>query len=170
MVRRCKYTGCHTLVERPAYYCDKHKQYEAEYAKQREAYSRTYYNKRVRNRDDDNKERYKFYRSVVWSSLRKQALERDTYLCQYCLALGMVTPNSRIGDHITPVEIAPKLKIELSNIATACRSCDNTKRTLEQELYGTGQGNTHRNTEMRLTVKQWAELIARKQRDVREAP
>ena len=62
MVRRCKYTGCDTLVERPAHYCDKHKQYEAEYAKQREAYSRTYYNKRVRKRDEANKERYHFYR------------------------------------------------------------------------------------------------------------
>ena len=168
MVRRCKYTGCHTLVERPAHFCEKHKQYEAEYAKQREAYSRTYYNKRVRNKDEANKERYQFYRSKTWSSLRKLALERDHYLCQYCLALGVVRPNANIGDHITPAEIAPELRTDLSNIATACRDCDNVKRKLEQEIYGTGQGNTHRNTNLRITVSQWAGLIARKKRDVRE--
>lgn len=168
MVRRCKYAGCHTLVERPSYYCDKHKQYEAEYAKQREAYSRTYYNKRVRNKDEDNRERYQFYRSKTWSSLRKQALERDHYLCQYCLANDIKRPNSNIGDHITPAEIAPELRTDLSNIATACRDCDNVKRKLEQEIYGTGQGNTHRNTKLRLSVSQWAGLIARKKRDTRE--
>ncbi len=168
MVRRCRYAGCHTLVERPAYYCNKHKQYEAEYAKQRESYSRTYYNKRVRNKDEDNRERYQFYRSKTWSSLRKQALERDSYMCQYCLSLGIKRPNAKIGDHITPAEIAPEMRTELSNIATACRDCDNVKRKLEQEIYGTGRGNTHRNTNLRLSVAQWANLIARKKEDVRE--
>ena len=168
MVRRCKYTGCHTLVERPAYYCGKHKQYEAEYAKQRETYSRTYYNKRVRNRDEANRERNKFYHSPTWTSLRKQALERDRYLCQYCLANNIKRPNSKTGDHITPAEIAPELRTELSNIATACKDCDNVKRKLEQEIYGTGQGNTHRNTKLRLSVSQWAGLIARKKQETRE--
>ncbi len=168
MVRRCKYTGCHALVERPAYYCDKHKQYEAGYAKQREVYSRTYYNKRVRNRDEANRERNKFYHSLTWTSLREQALKRDCYLCQYCLANGVKRPNSRVGDHITPAEIAPEIRTDLSNIATACRDCDNVKRKLEQEIYGTGQGNTHRNTNLRLSVSQWAGLIARKKKDVRE--
>ena len=108
--------------------------------------------------------------NVINSTLRKLALERDTYLCQYCLANGVVRPNSRIGDHITPAEIAPELRTDLSNIATACRDCDNVKRKLEQEIYGTGQGNTHKNTKLRLSVSQWAGLIARKKRDVREAP
>ena len=62
MVRRCKNTGCHTLVERPAHFCEKHKQYEAEYAKRGEAYSRTYYSKLVRNKDEANKEHYQFKR------------------------------------------------------------------------------------------------------------
>jgi len=166
MVRRCKADGCRTLVERPAYYCDEHKQYEAEYAKQREVYSRTYYNKRVRNKDEDNRERYQFYRSKTWSTLRKLALERDNYLCQYCLALGVTTPDARTGDHVTPVEIAPELKTDVSNIVATCRSCDNTKRTLEQEIYGTGQNRTKQNTDLRLSVAAWAGLIARKKADV----
>ena len=38
------------------------------------------YNTRVRNRDTSSQERYQFYRSKQWQSLRKQALERDHYL------------------------------------------------------------------------------------------
>lgn len=166
MVRRCKAEGCHALAERPAHYCTTHHSMEAAYIEKRERYSRTRYNKRVRNRDDESKERYAFYRSKVWSSIRKIALERDNYLCQYCLALGMTTPDARIGDHVTPVEIAPELRTEISNVVATCRSCDNTKRTLEQEIYGTGQNRTKQNTELRLSVASWADLIARKKEDV----
>ena len=103
MVRRCRADGCHALTERPLHYCSKHSSMEAAYTEERQRYSRTRYNARIRNRDDESKGRYAFYRSKVWSSIRKIALERDNYLCQYCLALGMTTPDARIGDHVTPV-------------------------------------------------------------------
>lgn len=161
LVRRCKAEGCRILVERPADYCAAHHSIKEE----RETHSRKRYNKRVRNRDDESRERFAFYRSKAWTSLRMIALKRDNYLCQYCLALGVVTPDARIGDHVTPVEIAPELRTDLSNIATACRSCDNTKRTLEQEIYGTGQNRTKHNTGLRLSVETWAGLIAKKRAD-----
>lgn len=166
MVRRCRAEGCHALTERPLHYCSTHKSMEAAYTQERQRCSRTRYNTRVRNRDDESKERYAFYRSKTWSSIRKIALERDNYLCQYCLALGVSTPDARIGDHITPVEIAPELRTEISNVVATCRSCDNTKRALEQEIYGTGQNRTKQNTELRLSVATWADLIARKKEDV----
>lgn len=166
MVRRCKADGCRALVERPAHFCTTHHSMEATYIEERQRYSRTRYNKRVRNRDDESKERYAFYRSKNWSSIRKIALERDNYLCQYCLALGTVTPNVRIGDHVTPVEIAPELRTEVQNVVATCRSCDNTKRTLEQEIYGTGQNREAKNKDLRLSVSAWAGLIARKKADV----
>lgn len=50
MVRRCKADGCRSLTERPAHYCTIHKSMEAQ---ERQRYSRTRYNKRVRNRDDE---------------------------------------------------------------------------------------------------------------------
>ncbi|MDA5537984.1 HNH endonuclease [Streptococcus thermophilus] len=139
---------------------------EAAYIEERQTYSRTRYNKRVRNRDDESKERYAFYRSRTWSSIRKIALERDSYLCQYCLTLGTVTPDSRIGDHVTPVEIAPEIKTDINNVVATCRSCDNTKRTLEQDIYGTGQNRIKQNTDLRLSVSSWAGLIDRKKKDV----
>lgn len=166
MVRRCRAEGCHALTERPAHYCTTHHSMEAAYTEERQRYSRTRYNKRVRNRDDESKERYSFYRSKAWSSIRKIALERDKYLCQYCLALGVTTPDARIGDHVTPVEIAPELRTDISNVVATCRSCDNTKRTLEQEIYGTGQNREKKNKKLRLSVETWAGLIARKKEDV----
>ena len=81
MVRRCKAEGCHALTERPLHYCSTHKDMEAAYTEERQRYSRTRYNTRVRNRDDESKERYAFYRSKTWSSIRKIVLERDNYLC-----------------------------------------------------------------------------------------
>lgn len=161
MVRRCKADGCRELVERPAHYCAAHHSIKEE----RETHSRTRYNKRIRNRDDESRERYAFYRSKTWSSIRKIVLNRDNYLCQYCLALGVVTPDARIGDHVTPVEIAPELKTEISNVVATCRSCDNIKRALEQKIYGTGQNRTKHNTGLRLSVETWAGLIARKRAD-----
>lgn len=168
MVRRCKTDGCRALVERPAHFCATHHNMETEYQAKRERYSRTRYNKRTRNRDEETRERYKFYRSKTWSSIRKQALERDNYLCQYCKSLGVITPNAVIGDHVTPVEVAPKLRTVISNVVATCRSCDNTKRTLEQEIYGTGQNRNLKNTDMRLSVDAWAGLIARKKREVQK--
>lgn len=166
-VRRCKHQNCHKLVAQPAICCDKHKQYEAEYKAKREKYSRTYYNTRTRNRTEDKREQYNFYRSKTWNSLRNIVLNRDNYLCQYCLALGKLTPNSRIGDHVTPVEVAPELRTDPANVATACRTCDNIKRALEQEIYGTGQGNELKNRELRFSVKEWA-LKIQKKKDTRE--
>ena len=58
MVRRCRAEGCHALTERPLHYCSKHSSMEAAYTEERQRYSRTRYNKRVRNRDDESKERY----------------------------------------------------------------------------------------------------------------
>ncbi len=168
-VRQCKHVHCHTLVEQPDLFCDKHKQYEAEYRARRETYSRTHYNKRVRNRSEEKREQYRFYRSATWSALRLKALERDSYCCQYCKALDIVTANSKIGDHVTPVEIAPELRTDLENIATACKKCDNIKRTLEQQIYGTGQGRTHKNVTLRMTIAEWARLI-QNFKDERESP
>ena len=51
-VRRCRYEGCHVIIDRPSYYCEQHKQHEAEYAAQRERYSRKRYNKYTRNTMD----------------------------------------------------------------------------------------------------------------------
>ncbi|HEP3563265.1 TPA: HNH endonuclease [Streptococcus pyogenes] len=140
-VQRCKYPGCHALAVRPALCCDVHKRHEQKIREQRERYSRSRYNKYARNRSEEKKEQYNFYRSRLWSNLRLRCLTRDNYVCLYCLAVGRVTANSKIADHIIPIEAKPELKSELDNLATSCRDCHNLKTVWEREYYGTGQEN-----------------------------
>lgn len=140
-VQRCKVAGCHALIDRDSLCCDKHKTQEQEIRAKRERYSRSRYNKYKRNQDEDKKEQYNFYRTKLWSNLRLACLTRDNYICLYCLAIGKVTANSKTADHIVPIEADPKLKAELSNLATCCKDCHNLKTIWEREYYGTGQGN-----------------------------
>lgn len=158
-VRRCRYEGCHTIVDRPSYYCEEHKQHEAEYAAQRERYSRKRYNKYTRNRSEDKAEQYNFYRTRQWTHKRLAILSRDNYLCQYCKANGKLTANSKTVDHVTPYEVDGGLKLDDNNLATTCRACHNVKTKLEQKLYGTGQGNEPKNKNIRLSVATWAAKI-----------
>lgn len=160
-VQRCKYKGCHALVGRPTLCCAKHKQYEQELKEQRERYSRSRYNKYTRNRDEDKKEQYSFYRSRLWSSLRLNCLKRDNYICLYCLAIGKITADSKTADHIVPIEANPKLKTELSNLATSCRDCHNLKTIWEREYYGTGQGNQLTNAKEITDIKIISNLMRR---------
>ncbi|ANZ59334.1 HNH endonuclease [Fructilactobacillus lindneri] len=143
-VRRCRYELCNRLVPYPNHYCNEHKQYEAEYQSKRNKARQRYlqrYNKVKRNRDNDSKQRYQFYRSRQWASLRAAVLERDYYLCQYCLAIGHTTPNSRTVDHIVPIEYDDTLKDDINNLAVTCRKCHKEKTDWEQKFYGTGQKN-----------------------------
>lgn len=140
-IQRCKVAGCHALIDRDSLCCDRHKAQEQEIRAKRERYSRSRYNKYKRNQDEGKKEQYSFYRKNIWSSLRLNCLKRDNYICLYCLARGRVTANSKIADHIVPIEFNPALKAELKNLATTCRECHKLKTNWEQKYYGTGRNN-----------------------------
>lgn len=167
-VRRCRYELCKRLVPYPNHYCNEHKQYEAEYQAKRNKARQQYlqrYNKVKRNRDNDSKQRYQFYRSRQWVSLRAAVLERDYYLCQYCLAIGHTTPNSRTVDHIRPVEAFPDDKDNIKNLATICRKCHKKKTDWEQKFYGTGNGNTLKDVEPITDINRIVLMMNRKEHD-----
>ncbi|WP_282803952.1 HNH endonuclease [Secundilactobacillus kimchicus] len=145
--RRCRQARCHAMVEFPNHYCDEHFEHEAEYQEQRQrwarSHSKTYthkYNVVTRNRDDAKADQAKFYRTRQWSALRKSVLLRDQYLCQYCKAVGKVTPGKTV-DHIVPIEFDARLKAYANNLAVICPACHRLKTDWEQRYYGTGQGN-----------------------------
>lgn len=80
----------------------------------------------------------KFYRSSDWQELRRQALERDNYECQWCKKEGRVTndsikePGQRKEivlnvDHKYPIEHYPKLALVLDNLQTLCVYHHNVK-------------------------------------------
>lgn len=79
-----------------------------------------------------------FYNSVAWNNLRKQALERDNYECQWCKREGRVTVDSKKikgerkkvvlnVDHKFPIEYYPKLSLVLDNLETLCVYHHNVK-------------------------------------------
>lgn len=145
--RRCRYPNCHTMVEQPNHYCQQHYDYEAEYLANRERWARSHdkkythhYNTVTRNRSDEKRMQYNFYRTKQWSRLRQIVLERDHYLCAYCKVQGKLTPAKTV-DHIIPIEFSPNDKANLANLAIICGSCHRLKTDWEQSHYGTGQGN-----------------------------
>lgn len=141
--RRCRYSGCHTMVQFPDHYCQQHYEHEAEYLANHQRWARSSgkqyqhkYNTVTRNRNSTKQNQYQFYRSRQWQSLRREVLDRDHYICQYC-----GRPNSKTVDHIVPIEYDETLKTSIDNLATICRKCHRLKTDWEHDWYGTGQGN-----------------------------
>lgn len=164
-VRRCRYDGCHAMCELPLHYCKQHAEHEREYVESRMKWARGHdkayqhkYNTQIRFRSAESKERYQFYRSKTWQHLRQTILERDNYLCQYCLANGIVTEGKTV-DHIVAIEVDPTLKESPANLATICRDCHRIKTHLEQDMFGTGKNRTLVRRNPITTVKEWSELV-----------
>ena len=141
--RRCRYPGCHAMVQLPDHYCATHHDHEAEYLANRQRWARSHskqyqrkYNHVTRYRSDIKNEQYSFYRTRTWVTLRQQVLDRDHYVCCYC-----GQPNSKTVDHIVPIEFDPTRKASIDNLATICRRCHRAKTQWEQSYYGTGQGH-----------------------------
>ena len=81
-----------------------------------------------------------FYKSPAWRRARQQALERDMYLCQDCLAAKQRGERVRVRGaevvhHIQPRELRPDLALELSNLISLCDACHN-KRHPEKGGHG----------------------------------
>lgn len=141
--RRCRYPGCHAMVQLPNHYCKQHFEHEAEYVANRQRWARAHgkqyqhkYNRVTRYRNNVKSEQYNFYRTSTWSRLRQQVLDRDHYVCQYC-----GQPNSKTVDHTVPIEYDSTMKANVNNLATICRRCHHLKTQWEQSYYGTGQGH-----------------------------
>ncbi|WP_206196901.1 HNH endonuclease [Zooshikella ganghwensis] len=83
--RPCREPLCSQTTIHKAGWCEKHK-------KENSGWHKTERQKGNRHRRGYGK---------TWQILRKQALERDNYLCQVCLSKGSYRPASAV-DHITP--------------------------------------------------------------------
>lgn len=140
-VKRCWANGCHEMVAYELRYCKQH-EYLAKEDKPKRDYSR--YNQVTRHKDENKSKQYAFYRTRKWVNLRKRALERDHYLCQYCRLSGVVT-TAKTADHIVPVEADQGRATDLNNLAVVCSSCHTKKTKFEQRYYGTGNGRELRN-------------------------
>ena len=57
-----------------------------------------------------------------WRRVRLEALRRDHYLCQDCLERGDLTAATEVH-HLIPIELAPHLRLVLSNLRSLCKPC-----------------------------------------------
>lgn len=176
-VRRCRQYGCHKMVEFPNHYCKKHFEHEAEYLAKRQKWARSHeqsyihkYNTISRNRNANKSRQYQFYRTKQWVALRRQVLERDNYLCQYCKVQGKFTPNSRTVDHIVPIEVDSTIQASISNLTTTCPTCHRMKTDWEQSYYGTGQENTLKSVEPITDIQAIVILMLNENSKSREKP
>lgn len=136
-VRRCKANSCFNVVELPKRYCNKHANLEkTDTLRDKQATHR--YNTVIRNRDDNKRSQYNFYRTNQWVHLRQRVLDEQHYLCQYCKCDGIVKQGKTV-DHIVPIEASPNEKVDISNLAVICHSCHTLKTIWEQQTYGTGK-------------------------------
>jgi len=82
------------------------------------------YNQEVRQ-NRRNKEYTAFYNSTLWRKLRVQVLIRDNYLCQHCLAGGVVNDKDLIVHHIVELKDDWSKRLDMENLEVVCISCHN---------------------------------------------
>ena len=79
-----------------------------------------------------DKQTYPFDKSALWRRARRQALERDLYLCTECAAAWrrgeLAAPRpATVVHHIKPRSERPDLALELDNLQSLCDACHNKK-------------------------------------------
>jgi 5-methylcytosine-specific restriction protein A len=66
-----------------------------------------------------------------WTKVRLHALERDRYLCLHCLSKDLVTLAVDV-DHIIPISVDPRRRLDLENLQSLCRPCHRKKTATER--------------------------------------
>lgn len=85
-----------------------------------------------------------FYKSRAWRALRREALQRDNYLCQDCLAAKaageMIRPReATVVHHIKPREFYPELAMDLDNLVSLCDACHNKRHPEKGQREGSAK-------------------------------
>lgn len=153
------------MCEVPHWYCDQHRDQEAQYLETRQRWARGHdaeyqhkYNTVTRNRSTAKSEQYHFYQTKQWKALRQLVLDRDAHLDQYAKAVGIYRPGNTV-DHVVPYEIAPDLHDKASNLVTCSAESHKLKTKWEQSYYGTGIGNQKTGAPIVTDVSEIAKLI-----------
>ena len=82
------------------------------------------YNQEVRY-NDDNSEYTSFYNTTMWRRTREQVLIRDNYMCQHCLAEGIVNDKNLIVHHKIELKRDWSKRLDMENLEAVCFSCHN---------------------------------------------
>lgn len=108
--------NCFNLISFTEKYCEKHKEENNKYDKQR--YSN---DKKIRQT----------YNSQRWRSIRAYILIRDCHMCLYCLHNGIYT-KSTVVDHYIPIRDSYERRYDADNLVSACVQC-NTRKSVDED-------------------------------------
>jgi 5-methylcytosine-specific restriction enzyme A len=106
----CRHPNCAELVE--AGFCDAHKAAQPQ-------------------RGTSTQRGYDYH----WQKVRVFVLRRDKYLCQHCLAQGIITVATDV-DHIIPLSRGGA-RLDPENLQSLCRTCHNRKTAVDNLSHGT---------------------------------
>lgn len=78
----------------------------------------------------------KFYHSRAWRTLSADLRRQSIWTCQCC---GRTYDGNSflVVDHIIPLKVAPKLKLDRKNLWVLCKKCHFWKTKLEEQIYTT---------------------------------
>lgn len=135
----CAYKGCRKIIPLYYRYCDEHnKQYvqawhqRLEREQQSPAYKRVMqHTQRKYNQEQRNPEANAFYHSKEWRRVRNYVYSRDNATCQAC---GNIVDNRKIVDHIVPLRVDFKQRLDTNNLWLICYSCHSIKTKLENKM------------------------------------
>lgn len=99
--RPCRKPGCPELVD--SGYCEDHSELTKEADRWRGSSSSRGYD-------------------AEWRRVRLQALKRDKYICQHCIADGRVTSAVDVH-HVQKLTSYPHLRLVLTNLISLCKGC-----------------------------------------------
>lgn len=57
-----------------------------------------------------------------WRKVRLQAMQRANWLCEDCLAKGIVRPATD-GHHVEKITDAPEKRLDVGNVRCLCKAC-----------------------------------------------
>ncbi|MBL4730773.1 MAG: HNH endonuclease [Sulfurimonas sp.] len=122
----CNGCGCNELISMNEKYCNTHRIIDKQDMK-------------IKNRNYDekhrNKKHTKFYNSKEWRAIRTLVLSDAGGLCLYCLN-NDYTAKANMVDHIVPIEIDWKKRLNRDNLQPLCYMCHNKKTGKDITLYG----------------------------------
>lgn len=100
--------------------------------------NKTYTSKQLDTRRRETQKRYntevrygadskltQFYNNATWRRTREQVLIRDNYMCQRCLAKGIVNDKNLIVHHIVELREAWDKRLDMNNLEVVCQTCHN---------------------------------------------
>ena len=118
----CNKVNCRNLVEFNIKFCEKHKEENNKYDKQR---------------FNNDKEVRKVYNNKIWKHTRQSVLMRDDYTCMYCLAKGYIT-KAECVDHYIAVRDAYEDRYNEDALVSSCNKC-NTRKAIDEDKLRSNQ-------------------------------